>query len=206
MFIECAATKTLSGSIGAKCSRLARKRATNHKEEVISRNISSLRDFSDGLCSGSEDLLSLRGRCPRLLTSSLSGTNPTHSIKSLQIGFSGHATAGGTSPFVIEASNEIPGKVGLLFYGPGKRFQPFQGGTHCVQLPTKRVGVQLAGGANPCEGTYSFDFAAYAAEGTHPQVFPGALLACQWWSRDTLDPMGYGTALSNALYFGVALD
>jgi hypothetical protein len=120
------------------------------------------------------------------------------------IQFTGHATATGSAPFVVSATNEVPGKVGLLFYGPGKRFQPFQGGLHCVQLPTKRVGVQAAGGLGPCSGTYSFDFGAYLAAGSHPLLYPGALIACQWWSRDPLDPSGFGTGLSDALYFGVA--
>jgi hypothetical protein len=121
-----------------------------------------------------------------------------------QIGFSGHATSSGSAAFLVTASNEVPGKSGLLFYGPGKRFQPFQGATHCVQLPTKRVGVQVAGGSAPCSGTYSFDFGAYLAAGSHPALFPGALIACQWWSRDPSDPTGWGTGLSDALFFGVA--
>jgi hypothetical protein len=121
-----------------------------------------------------------------------------------QIAFAGHATANGTAPFVVSAVREVAGKSGLLFYGPGQRAQPFQGGLHCVQLPTKRVGAQLAAGAGPCGGTFTFDFGAYLAAGAHPLLFPGAVIACQWWSRDPLDPSGFGTALSDALFFGVA--
>jgi hypothetical protein len=120
------------------------------------------------------------------------------------IGFTGRATSNGAEPFVVTATNEIPGKAGLLFYGPGKHFVPFQAGFHCVNFPTKRVGVQGASGGGPCGGTYTFDFGAYLAAGPHPLTFAGATLACQWWSRDTLDPSGFGTGLSNALYFGVA--
>lgn len=121
-----------------------------------------------------------------------------------QIGFSGHATATGSAPFVVSASNELPGMSGLLFYGPGQQSQPFQGALLCAQFPLKRIGVQVASGSGPCGGTYSFDFGAYLASGSHPLLFPGALIACQWWSRDLQDPSGFGSGLSDALFFGVA--
>ena len=35
-------------------------------------------------------------------------------------------------------------------------------------------------------------------------LLPGALVFAQWWSRDPLDPQGFGTGLSDALYFGIA--
>jgi hypothetical protein len=121
-----------------------------------------------------------------------------------QIGFSGHATSTGSAPFQISAINELPGKPGLLIYGPGKQFQPFQGALLCVQSPIKRVGAQIASGSGVCGGTYSFDFGAYLASGPQPQLFPGALIASQWWSRDQQDPSGWGSGLSDALFFGVA--
>ena len=120
-----------------------------------------------------------------------------------QIGFQGFATFQGEVPFVVSATGVHPGSPGLLFYGPGAHFLPFQGGWHCVQLPTPRVGVQVAGGSGLCGGTYSFDFAAHLAAGASNFVTPGVTLACQWWGRDAQDPTGFGTTLTDALLFSV---
>jgi hypothetical protein len=120
-----------------------------------------------------------------------------------QIGFQGHATYHGEAPFVVSATQVHPNSPGLLFYGPGAHFLPFQGAWHCVEFPTPRVGGQFAGGSGLCGGTYSFDFAAHLAAGAHEFVTPGAQLACQWWSRDTEDPTGFGTTLTDALLFSV---
>jgi hypothetical protein len=95
-------------------------------------------------------------------------------------------------------------KSGLLFFGFGPRSQPFQGGLHCVALPTKRVGAQNSGGSGPCTGTFAFDMRGYIQSGVHPGLVPGAMVYCQWWSRDPLDPAGFGTSLTDALSFGIA--
>lgn len=120
-----------------------------------------------------------------------------------QIGFQGHATFNGSAPFTVSATQFHPGSPGLLFYGPGAHFLPFQGAWHCVEFPPRRVGVQLASGSGLCGGTYTFDFSAHLAGGAAPFVVPGSTLACQWWSRDPADPTGFGTTLSNALLFSV---
>lgn len=121
------------------------------------------------------------------------------------IGWSGQASATPPTAFTIGASNLLKQKSGLLFFGFGPRAQPFQGGFHCVQLPTKRVGQQTStssGGA--CGGTFSFDMGGYIQSGVHPALLPGATVFCQWWSRDPADPTGFATSLSNALSFGIA--
>jgi hypothetical protein len=120
------------------------------------------------------------------------------------IGAIGAASASSAAPFAITAVNEVPQKSGLLFFGFGERAQAFQGGLHCITLPTKRVGVQVSTGAGSCGGTYNFDMQAYIQSGVHPGLVAGALVYCQWWSRDPLDPAGFGTGLSNALRFGIA--
>jgi hypothetical protein len=120
-----------------------------------------------------------------------------------QIGFQGHATFDGSVPFVVSASQVHPAAPGLLFYGPGGHFMPFQGAWHCVEFPTPRVGGQIAGGSGLCGGTYAFNFAAHLAGGVSSFVTPGSTLACQWWSRDLADPTGFGTTLTNALLFSV---
>jgi hypothetical protein len=120
-----------------------------------------------------------------------------------QIGFQGYAKFGGGVPFVVSASQVHPTAPGLLFYGPGAHFLPFQGAWHCVKFPTPRVGRQAAAGSGLCGGTYVFDFAAHLAAGASDFVTPGATLACQWWSRDPQDPTGFGTTLTDALLFSV---
>jgi hypothetical protein len=120
------------------------------------------------------------------------------------IGAIGSASASSPAAFVIHATNAIPQKSGLLFFGFGTRAQSFQGGLHCIALPTKRVGVQTALGAAACSGSFSFDMRAYIQSSIHPGLVPGAAVYCQWWSRDPLDPAGFGTGLSDALSFGIA--
>ena len=120
------------------------------------------------------------------------------------IGAIGTASATSAGPFTITASDLVDHKSGLMIFGFGPRAQPFQGGLHCVTLPTKRVGVQSSGGGGPCSGTFAFDMHAYIQSGIHKGLVPGEKVYCQWWSRDPQDPAGYGTSLTDALSFGIA--
>jgi hypothetical protein len=120
------------------------------------------------------------------------------------IGSTGAASASSASVFTVNASLLVDNKSGLLFFGFGPREQPFSGGLHCIQLPTKRVGLQSSGGGGPCSGTFLFDMQSYIQSGVHPGLIPGAMVYCQWWSRDPLDPTGFGTSLTDALSFGIA--
>ena len=61
-----------------------------------------------------------------------------------------------------------------------------------------------SGGSGPCTGTFSFDMNAFIQSGVYPALVPGEIVYCQWWSRDLQDPAGFGTGLTNALYFGIA--
>jgi hypothetical protein len=120
------------------------------------------------------------------------------------IGAIGSASASLAAPFVITASEKLPGVPGLLFFGFAPRAAPFQGAWHCVEPPTPRVGGQVSAGSGPCGGTFSFDMNAYIQSGVYPSLMPGEIVYCQWWSRDLQDPAGFGTGLTNALYFGIA--
>jgi hypothetical protein len=120
------------------------------------------------------------------------------------IGAVGSASATSPAPFIITASNEIPQTPGLLFFGFGDGAMAFQGAWHCVEPPTPRVGGQVSAGSGPCDGTFSFDMNAYIQSGVYPSLVPGEIVYCQWWSRDLQDPAGFGTGLTNALYFGIA--
>jgi hypothetical protein len=120
------------------------------------------------------------------------------------IGAIGSASASSAAPFVITADQKLPGVPGLLFFGFAPRAEPFQGAWHCVEPPTPRVGGQVSAGSGTCGGTFSFDMNAYIQSGMYPSLVPGEVVYCQWWSRDLQDPAGFGTGLTNALYFGIA--
>jgi len=116
----------------------------------------------------------------------------------------GAASATSTGPFMVLASNEVDNKVGLFIFGFAESAQPFQGGTLCVAPPIKRAAVQNSSGTGPCTGHFRFFMQDYIQSGAHPGLVPGALVYGQWWSRDPLDPSGYGSGLSDALRFGIA--
>ncbi|HUR29641.1 MAG TPA: hypothetical protein VM509_15735 [Planctomycetota bacterium] len=119
-----------------------------------------------------------------------------------QIGYTGvPSVSGGT--FFVTAGLEIVNKPGLLLQSFASTALPFQGGTLCLQSPIKRLGAQNSTGSGTCGGTYGFDMGAWIAQG-HPGVVAGELLCVQWWSRDPLEPAGFGSGLSDALSFGLA--
>ncbi|MEO6708302.1 MAG: hypothetical protein ABI054_01775 [Planctomycetota bacterium] len=77
-----------------------------------------------------------------------------------------------------------------------------------TEFPTPASGTTLSAICGcvlaRCGGSYAFDMQAHTQGGTQPSLVPGALGYCQWWSRDVLDPAGFGTALTDALCFGIA--
>jgi hypothetical protein len=126
------------------------------------------------------------------------------------IGSIGSCSASNPSPFLVAATGIVDNKVGLLFYGFGARAQPFQGALHCVQLPTKRTEGLLSGTngqpppGNFCSGSFSYDFNARIQSGLFPNLIPGAVVHGQFWYRDPPDPAGFGTGLTDAIFFGIA--
>ena len=120
------------------------------------------------------------------------------------IGSIGQASATSASPFTVMGANLVAGKPSLLLLGAGKNSLPFQGGVLCIASPIKRLGQQLSMGVGPCAGTLVFDMQAYIQSTANPLLFPGALACVQWWGRDQLDPAGFGSSLSDGLFFGVA--
>ena len=125
-----------------------------------------------------------------------------------QIAVSGTPSASSPTPFDISATNVLNQKSGLLFYGYTPASLPFQGGFKCVDSPTRRTPIQLSGG-NPspddCSGTFSFDFNQRIQSGLDPNLFPGASAYAQYWYRDGADPLGFGTALTDAVEFAIEL-
>jgi hypothetical protein len=123
------------------------------------------------------------------------------------IGFSGAASVSSPLPFDVAASQVLNHKNGLLFYGSHASSVPFQGGLLCVQPPIDRTAVQSSGGSASgadCTGAFHFDFNAYVQSGADPSLVVGATVHAQYWSRDPLDPTGFGTSLTDALSFTLA--
>jgi|GEM_PF-845651 len=114
----------------------------------------------------------------------------------------GTASMTSASPFLVEATNVLNNKSGLLFYGLGANDVPFQGGRLCIQAPHRRTPVQnSSGNAGPtdCSGSYSFDMNAWIQSGADSNLTAGVRVYTQYWSRDPQSPSQ--TGLTNGLDF-----
>jgi hypothetical protein len=120
------------------------------------------------------------------------------------IGFQGQASVTSASPFLVTASQIVPQRIGLLFYGFAPRAQPFQGGLHCVVPPTPRTTAQSSGPGAPCGGSFSFDMNAYIQSALDQRLVPGTLVCAQYWYRDPGEPSGFANGLSDAIQFWIA--
>ena len=115
------------------------------------------------------------------------------------------ASLSASSAFIVGCSQVVTDASGLLFYGTAANREPFLGGWLCVAPPTKRTVVQNAGNTgSACSGRYIFNFNAYLQSGGDPSVQAGQKLFGQYWYRDPSDPLGFGSATSNAMVFSVA--
>lgn len=114
------------------------------------------------------------------------------------------ATAG--SGFSVNGTKFPSNRPGLLYYSTsGPAAVAFGPGWRCVGAPIVRTQAQVSTGtaAQDCDGTLSFDFNAWIASGTDPQLTAGARVWCQYWVRDPpLNPPGQW-ALSDALQFDI---
>lgn len=117
-----------------------------------------------------------------------------------------HASISDATPFVLGASDVVTNTAGLFFYGFASDIKPFKGGFHCVQAPTPRTPAQFSGGTAGvnCSGSFSIDFNSYLQTPPAANVDPGMTLYGQYWYRDPNDPMGFDSATSDAIVFGVA--
>ena len=119
------------------------------------------------------------------------------------IGFSGALALSGPDDFVIEASQVLNFRSGLLFWGRAAAAVPFQGGTRCVAAPLVRTDLQDSGGTpwvDDCSGRFAFEL-------THAYLAANALgagdeLLAQYWSRDPY-AAPYFTGLTDALHVWV---
>lgn len=116
--------------------------------------------------------------------------------------WSGAPSVSSANPFTIRCDDAVSLKNGLLFYGYAPKNAPFQGGTLCVQSPTRRTPPQSSGGLPPpsyCEGEYSYDFNARIQAGVDGNLVAGATIYAQWWSRDP--GASFTVGLSNGISF-----
>lgn len=122
------------------------------------------------------------------------------------IGWSGAASASAGSGFDVTLANVFGGKSATLFYGvSGAAHVPFLGGSLCMQAPRVRTQALTTGGnanALDCSGVAALDFNARIASGVDPALVAGAIVWCQWRSRDPLDATGVSS--SDALRFEIA--
>jgi hypothetical protein len=128
------------------------------------------------------------------------------------IGSTGLASATAGSGFVVNCTDVINNKSGLLFYGVnGRNSAPFQGGSLCVKAPIKRTPGVFSGGnppPNDCTGVFSLDMNAFAvgALGGTPLpalTVPGTVVNCQWWGRDPGFAAPNNTQLSGGLEYQI---
>jgi hypothetical protein len=115
------------------------------------------------------------------------------------ISATGSPSASAGSGFVVDCTNTLPDKLGILFYGGGAQIVPFRGGWLCVKAPLQRAAALAASSGSFCDGSYSVDFNAYIASGQDPALVAGTIVHGQWATRDPLD--AWGSGLSDALQF-----
>lgn len=114
----------------------------------------------------------------------------------------GTPSATSASPFLLQATQVVNQKNGMLIYGFAPWNAPFQGGTLCIAGQVKRTTLQNSGGSAggpDCSGSYSFDFNALIQGGSNPQLVAGEEVFSQYWYRDPASPSG--TGLSDAAQF-----
>ncbi|MCY2961168.1 MAG: choice-of-anchor B family protein [Planctomycetota bacterium] len=122
------------------------------------------------------------------------------------IATAGTPSASSAAPFDVACSNVLSAKPGILIYGAQRAAIPFQGATLCIASPVRRTPIQQSGGNPPpvdCSGTFSFDFNALVRSGSDAGLVPGRRVVAQYWSRDPLDPAGFGSSLSDACEFTI---
>lgn len=118
------------------------------------------------------------------------------------IGWSGVPSASAPAPFLITASQILPGTVGVVVYGTaGAASISFQGGWLCMGSPHRTTGFASGGSAAPCSGSFAYDFNALIQSGQGIGLAAGVQVQAQFWSRDTGFAPPNASSLTSALQF-----
>jgi hypothetical protein len=122
------------------------------------------------------------------------------------IDFTGSPSVSSPNAFLITGSTILNNTLGLLFDGYESAFTPFQGVKICVAAPLKRLPTQNSGGNQgplDCSGVLSTNFNQRIQGGIDPGLVIGATVSARWYYRDSQDPAGYGTGLTDAVRFAI---
>ena len=120
------------------------------------------------------------------------------------VSLSGTPSTTGSAPFLVNATQVVNNKNGLLFYGFAPWNVPFQGGTLCVAGLVRRTSLQFSGGnsgAPDCSGSFSYDFNALIQSGIDPLLASGEEVFAQYWYRDPASASS--TGLSDGAQFTI---
>ncbi|MEO6710517.1 MAG: PQQ-dependent sugar dehydrogenase, partial [Planctomycetota bacterium] len=116
------------------------------------------------------------------------------------IAASGSATVGAPDNFVIQASNVLNKKPGIMIWSNGAAAVPFGGGTLCLQAPIHRLsGLDSGGSPAGLDCTGVFTQAISDAFLQNNGVSAGMTLHFQIWSRDPGFAPPNSIGLSDAL-------
>ena len=121
-----------------------------------------------------------------------------------QIDWRGVPSDSAGAAFLVGATNVLPNRRGVLFYGlSGPQSLPLHGGTLCVAGPVRRTPLQFANalGPPPCTGQFAFDFNRLIASQVDPALRYGVQVWAQYWSRDPASTSG--SSLTDALAFAI---
>lgn len=102
----------------------------------------------------------------------------------------------------LTASNVLPNKTGVLFWGFAQANAPFGGGTLLVGQPLVRTPAQNSGGgSSACDGTFDFHFSQALMSSYN--LAPGTTIYAQYWYRDPGFALPNNLGLTNAVRFEI---
>ncbi len=103
------------------------------------------------------------------------------------MGWAGTATLS-ANDLMLTVSGGVPGKVALMFHGPGRISMPFFGGTLWVSFPLVRMSPFVLDSAGSYTSSFNVD-----------SSLVGTSRCFQMWFRDNKHPDGTGVGISSAV-------
>lgn len=125
-------------------------------------------------------------------------TNGLGCTPSVQAPVGSSCPISGGGDYSLTVSPLLNQVLAILFYGDSPANLPFQGGTLCIGGALHRTTPTFTGGSLPpldCSGSL-----VHTINDPAGLDFPsGSVVYFQAWSRDPLDPTGFGTSLSDGI-------